>query len=622
MKKYLIISSFFCAHLFAQNHRIDSLTALLNIITEDTNQVITYNKLGFELIWVGEFDKAIPYINNGLELSKKIGFKKGMANSFNGLGVIYRNKGEHKKALQNYFSSLQLAIEMESKSMMGSLYSNIGRVYANLGDYPKSIEYFYKSLRIMQLINDKSKTANVLRGIGQIFMLQNDYRAKICFSEALKLYEEIKVYDGVAGAYNDLGEYYAQIGNQSKAMSYYFKSLEVSKKAEYQTEKASSHNNLGMIYASRNNYKQAFENYQISYSIYKKINNYEEQSRVLYNLGELEYSGNNYSRALEYYQNGLDCALKSGVLRCQKDIHEGLSKVYEKLAQPGQALMHYKSYIKAKEGIFNEENTKKLVRAELNYELELKEQQLAFENEKNLAKLKQGKIQSYFLVLSIAFLILTGWFLYQRLMMQQKLKVAKLRNKIAIDLHDEVGSSLSSISMYAGITQMNADDQVQAKMIDEIGKTSRETIENMSDIVWSIHPKNDDFKLVLEKMQHFGNHIMTAACIDFEFTYPQEVNNLHLNMEQRKNLYLIYKEGLNNAAKYSKATHVKASITKNKKNITLTIQDNGVGFDPNLIKNGNGLSNMKTRALVISGFFQVESSPSGGTCLKLEFKLG
>jgi len=622
MKKGLIICCLFCAVLSAQNNRIDSLSSLLNTITEDTNQVIIYNKLGFELIWVGDFDRALPHIVNGLDLSKKLDYQKGIAQSYNGLGIIYRNKGEHKKALQHFFFSLEVATEIESKPMMGSLYSNIGRVYANLGDYPKALEYFYKSLRIMQMIGDKSKTANVLRGIGKIYLLQKDVKARYCFFESLKLYKEINIYEGIAGSLNDIGDYYAQSGNQTKSLSYYYQSLEVSKKAEYLTERANSYNHLGLIYADQKQYSKASENYLTALESYIQLNNSEEQSSVYYNLGELEFYHNNYQKALEYYQFSLNKAIMSGVLAKQKDAHEGLSKTYEILGKSADALVHYKSFIKVREQIFNDDNTRKLVRAELNFEFEMKEKQMIFEKTQTESKVKQVRIQSYFLIVSLAFVLLLGLFLLQRLSLKQKLKVSKLRNKIAIDLHDEVGSSLSSISMYAGITQVNNDPKIQAEIINKIGNTSRETIENMSDIVWSIQPKNDNFQLVLNRMEHFGNQIMAAAGIDFSFNYNENIRSLSLNMEQRKNLYLIYKEALNNAAKYSKATNVVVSINKNKKNLTLLIKDNGVGFDPEGIKTGNGLNNMKERAMVIAGLFKIQSSAGTGTTIQLQFKTG
>jgi two-component system sensor histidine kinase UhpB len=608
--------------LFSQNSgsKIDSLKHLLLPASKDTIQVNLLNKISFEYIFKMEYDLALPYAKDANKMAKEISDNKGLAFSYNAMGVIYRNKGDHKTALKNFFLGIEICEKTENRTSLGSLYSNTGRVYENLGDYPRALEYFYRALRIFQSFNDKSRTANVLRGIGKIYLLQKDQKARYCFFESFKLYQEIQVYDGIAGALNDIGEFYAQQGNQTKALDYYYQSLKASEKASYETEKASSHNNLGLIYADQHKYAKALEHFLISLELYQRSNNNNEQSRVYHNIGELEFDHNSFTKALEYYQLSLEKALLAGVLQRELNAHEGLSKVYEMLGQPANALMHYKSFIKVKEQIFNDENTKKLIRAELDYELDMKEQELKFEQAKVQSKLKQGRIQSYFLIVSIAFILLLGLFLFQRLTLRQKLKVSKLRNKIAIDLHDEVGSALSSISMYTGITQINKEAKLNEEILDKIGKTSRETIENMSDIVWSIQPKYDNFKHVLDKMEHFGNHIMIGAGIQFKFSYDEGIQHLVLDMEKRKNLYLIYKEALNNAAKYSKAKNVYANLVKKKKWVVLTIHDDGNGFDI-ASANGNGLQNMKERAQALKGRFDLVSERSKGTSIFLSFKI-
>lgn len=624
MKKKFLFVFFICVSgvIFSQNAKIDSLKNLLSHQSVDTSKVNTLNKLGFEFIFLGQYNNGLPYIKEANTLSQKLNFERGLVASYNGLGVISKNKGDNKVALNYFFEAMNIAERINFTPMIGSLSNNIARVYSNLGDYPKTLEYFYKAFRIQRSLGDKSKTANVLRGIGNVYMLQHDRKALYCFFESLRLYKEAKIYDGIAGSLNDIGEYYAGNKNPTQALRYYYMSLEASKTASYETERASSENNIGLIYAQQGAFDKAIKHYLISLELYVKLNNNDEQSAVYFNLGELYFGQENFSEALSNYKNSLNKAILSGVLQRQKDAHDGLSRVYEKMRDPAHAYIHYKEYVKVKDNIFNDENTRKLLRAELDYELEMKEQEIKFEQSRNQSKLKQGRIQTYFLLVSIAFLLLLGLFLFQRLSLKQKLKVSGLRNKIAIDLHDEVGSALSSISMYAGITQMNKDSGSNTEIIDKIGKTSRETIENMSDIVWSIQPKNDNFKLVLDKMEHFGNHIMGGAGIEFVLSYAEGIENLNLNMEQRKNLYLIYKEGLNNAAKYSAASKVTVNIQKHKKEIQLTIQDNGKGFDPNRIKKGNGLISMEERTTILNGKFDLNSSAGSGTTINIRFKVG
>ena len=174
--------------------------------------------------------------------------------------------------------------------------------------------------------------------------------------------------------------------------------------------------------------------------------------------------------------------------------------------------------------------------------------------------------------------------------------------------------------MYAGVIKMNKDEIANSSIVEKIENTSRETIENMSDIVWSIQPKNDDFLNVLKKMKGFGDSILGSAGIQFNFSYINDVEKIILDIEQRKNLYLVYKEAINNAAKYSKASYVESVIEKKGKAVIMKIHDNGTGFNVAEKSNsGNGLQNMKQRANDINGTFEITSDHKGTTIL-LEFK--
>jgi signal transduction histidine kinase len=158
------------------------------------------------------------------------------------------------------------------------------------------------------------------------------------------------------------------------------------------------------------------------------------------------------------------------------------------------------------------------------------------------------------------------------------------------------------------------------KTIRKIGETSRETLENMSDIVWSIQPKNDKLTDVVNRMKKYGQQLFASLGIDFDFVEQDEIRQAPLNMEQRKNLYLIYKEALNNAAKYSGASRITVTISNRSKNVVLIISDNGKGFNAGSQQEGNGLYTMQERARTLNGWLDVQSALGKGTVIMLEFK--
>jgi ligand-binding sensor domain-containing protein len=201
---------------------------------------------------------------------------------------------------------------------------------------------------------------------------------------------------------------------------------------------------------------------------------------------------------------------------------------------------------------------------------------------------------------------------------QQRAHLELVRNKIARDLHDDIGSALGSISFFsetAKRTLGNQDRNNTAIVLDKIGSTSREMIENMHDIVWAVNPRNDSFDQVLLRMKNYSTDLCAANNIRLSFSSDDSLSSLKLSMTERKNLFLIFKETLYNSIKYANCTHITVQIGEyRKERLRMTIQDNGAGFDINAVRSqGNGLRNMKTRAEEMGAKYEIQSQPGSGT---------
>ncbi|MDB5283111.1 MAG: histidine kinase [Bacteroidota bacterium] len=205
---------------------------------------------------------------------------------------------------------------------------------------------------------------------------------------------------------------------------------------------------------------------------------------------------------------------------------------------------------------------------------------------------------------------------FYRYRINQILALQKVRNKIARDLHDDIGSTLGSISFFseAAKQQMQQSNTDGAeKMLLRIGDTSREMIETMSDIVWSVNPQNDTVKHLTERMRVFADDLIASSEIQLHFESSPDIENLKLTMEQRKNIFLIFKETIYNSIKYSHCKNLYVELKKDHGGLQITIEDDGQGFDVNNYKskNGNGLRNMRQRSEEIGATFQLESSAKG-----------
>ncbi len=146
-------------------------------------------------------------------------------------------------------------------------------------------------------------------------------------------------------------------------------------------------------------------------------------------------------------------------------------------------------------------------------------------------------------------------------------------------------------------------------------------MEAMDDIVWSINPMNDSMQRITARMREFATGVLEARNIRFSFRVDEEVAELKLNMEERRDLFLVFKEAVNNLAKYSQCKNAQIELRVNKHNLQMMIRDDGIGFDPELTDSGNGLNNMRKRAQSLEGRLVIESSADESSTVLLEVPL-
>jgi len=196
-----------------------------------------------------------------------------------------------------------------------------------------------------------------------------------------------------------------------------------------------------------------------------------------------------------------------------------------------------------------------------------------------------------------------------------------LRTKIARDLHDDVGSTLSSLHMVSALaTKKISDDPDKAKeLLKKITESSERMTGNMQDIVWAVNPLNDSFAQIIARMQKFAAQMLELKNIELVFNADEKIKSLKLPLQYRSDLFMIFKEAVNNLAKYSNATQAWISFYKVNKIFFLEIKDDGVGFNMATITKGNGLRNMKERAGNLNGRLGIETGDKKGTRITLEF---
>ncbi|MCF8242000.1 MAG: hypothetical protein K9J16_11485 [Melioribacteraceae bacterium] len=203
---------------------------------------------------------------------------------------------------------------------------------------------------------------------------------------------------------------------------------------------------------------------------------------------------------------------------------------------------------------------------------------------------------------------------------RQLLAVERLRTKLAADLHDNIGASLTEISILSEVIskKIKNEDQNVQKSLKRISEDSRSLIDNMSDIVWLVNPKRDTLYDLILRLEDTYSELLSLTNISFTSKNLKSLDKISLSMEHRQHLFLIFKEGINNSINHSNCTEITMDAQVSGKNLLMILSDNGKGFEPGNEYKGNGLKNMVSRAEQIGGKLTITSGKDNGS--RIEFR--
>ena len=212
--------------------------------------------------------------------------------------------------------------------------------------------------------------------------------------------------------------------------------------------------------------------------------------------------------------------------------------------------------------------------------------------------------------------------LYQK-DIDQQLLLERERTRISQDMHDDVGASLTRISILSELAKNQTEISGESKQwLGQISETSRDVMEEMNQIIWALNPKNNTLEGLIAYMRRFANEFLEPTSISCSFDLPVVLPDMALSVEIRRNIYLVIRESLHNVVKHANASKVWLSLKINEHEYQVKIKDNGKGFNPKNVKfPGNGLINMKKRMKDIGGSFQIQSNNSDGTQITLIISL-
>jgi ligand-binding sensor domain-containing protein/two-component sensor histidine kinase len=198
------------------------------------------------------------------------------------------------------------------------------------------------------------------------------------------------------------------------------------------------------------------------------------------------------------------------------------------------------------------------------------------------------------------------------------IELERVRTRIATDLHDDIGASLSLIAMLSEVAQRQAvkGNFKVGESLSSIAASSRELVDNMSDIVWAVNPGKDRFSELVKRMRRFASDVLSSRDITLRFDAADD-QDFKLGADARREIFFIVKEGVNNIARHSACTEAAIILKKDGGWLTLELRDNGKGIDAAQANEGNGLASMRERARRLRGQFELASANGHGTKLTL-----
>lgn len=601
-----------------QSKMIDSLTRDVETRGPDTGKVNALRMLT-GLTRLADPAKAIAYGREGIKLSRQLKFDKGLAGCYLNLSAAYISASKLDSALLFIDTAIVFSQKLGDANRLALVYLNRADIYMQLRNLNQSLKDCDTALKYAEQANNDDRRARIFQTIGSVYYQQKKYRESIpYYDRALQLYERINTRQMSAVVLNNLGNVYKHLGEPARAVTVFEKAIAIADSLGNKSNMSMYYGNLSNANLVQGDFAAAEKNLDRSMDYAVLQNNEHQQAITHIQFGELYMEQKKYAQAIQAGTKSFEIMKKQEDAAWQQTAADLLAEAYENTGDYRKAFEFQKISKELNDTLVRQQFDADIAAMQTSFKVEEKNKEIQLLSKDGQLKEAQLGQQRTLLFASIALLLLAfgGIFLLiNRNRLRQRMKELELRNSIAADLHDEVGSSLSSIHLLSQIAreQTNAGD-----LLEKVSNNAYETMEKMSDIVWMVKPAGNEALSLKTRMERFTHELCNARQIECSFS-AVALDDLKLSMPQKKNLYLIFKEALNNAVKYSGTKKLDVHIGLEHNNLGLHIKDYGKGFDEKIIVKGNGLDNMQNRAKELKGILKVSSQPEAGTEVTLKF---
>lgn len=615
----------------AQQAAIDSILKVLPT-QQDSTLCMSYNELTW-LYRASDKQAAIMYGEKALSLAKQIKFPKGEAQAYNDLGIIQLDLQNMTLAKQLFRQSMAIRTQLKDDKGLAGLHLKMGIVYNKEAHYDSALDAGLKALALYEKLKDDYGIATALNNVGSANSHVGNIESALDYHRrALAIREKINDVPGIGASYVNVGNAYVLLSQFDTAIPYLLKAEEYTRATKSWEYLASALNNLGICYLYKKEYAKAKPYAEEAYDIRKQLGDIRSQAisanvcgRILDGLGKHAEAESILTEALQAVDS-VESSLTEKIR-----LHEALAMAYEGQGKWKQALSSERTRIQLMDSLKVTDMNARFSEMETRYQTLRKEQQIA-EQQYEISR-KNWMIAIAAAVLVLGSLLAYSYYrrfklkkeqqLQAEVMRQQELATKALmeaeeneRKRIATELHDGVGQMMSAARMNLSAFEndwLQQDAEARARfdriisLVDESCKEVRSVSHNMMP---NALLKKGLAAAVREFVDKIDNRILKV-------TLHAEGLNERLDANTETMVYRVIQECINNVIKHSGANQLDISLIHDAEGLSITIEDNGRGFDASQQNEGIGLKNIRSRVAYLKGEVEWDSKPGQGTVVTI-----
>lgn len=581
-------------------------------------QALTYNDIGFIYERQGDYETAVTYNLRAIPLFERLKNIKELANSKGNLGVVYYRMNKKETAIQLFKESAALREEIKDSKGLAAIYGNLATAYGGIS-LDSAIHYQFLALGQATRTGVKANIAQANTNAAMLLARQKKFKEALEYEEeAIRLYTEMGDRTKIANRHISTALVNKALGDSLKTEFHFQQAEGIARELRIKPILQNLYQQKFLFYREYNNFQSALLNHELYQQYKDSILN----EKTLTNIAELQTKYETEKKDFEISRLTADQKLKQLTIRNQEislksaQLEKEQNRNQIRLLEQEQKLT---ASLNAQQQADLERKAKESV---LQHELLEKENQLAE------SRINREKWLRNFLLGGLFTLLLFAWFLFNRYQLRQQIlaqeKMLTVRNAISKDLHDEVGSTLTSINVLskAGQLSVNKEPEVTRELLVRINDQSKAVQQNISDIVWSIRPDTAKVEFLVSRIREFAALTLEPENISVQINADEGILQGTLDEFRKKEILLILKEAINNIVRHAHASRVEINCRQDSNSLRFTVMDDGL-WKNNSYSTGTGMASMKERAAKMNGSVQIEHLTTGtriGLSIPVHFK--